>query len=155
MKKRPFRFLSLAFASFFAMAAQAEDHPLWLRHCAISPDGTQIAFCYKGDIFTVPAVGGQARQLTSNAAYDGNPVWSPNGQQIAFMSNREGSMDIYVMSKDGGTPKRLTTDSGDETPITWHDNNHVLFSAALWTLVLGWLWRGGHGAAAVEGDDAS
>ena len=133
MKKRPFRFLSLAFASFFAMAAQAEDHPLWLRHCAISPDGTQIAFCYKGDIFTVPVAGGQARQLTSNAAYDGNPVWSPNGQQIAFMSNREGSMDIYVMSKDGGTPKRLTTDSGDETPITWHDNNHVLFSAALWT----------------------
>ena len=133
MKKRPFRFLSLAIAAFFAMSAQAEDHPLWLRHCAISPDGTQIAFCYKGDIFTVPAAGGQARQLTSNAAYDGNPVWSPNGQQIAFMSNREGSMDIYVMSKDGGTPKRLTTDSGDETPIIWRDNSHVLFSAALWT----------------------
>ena len=133
MKKRPFQFLSLAIAAFFAMSAQAEDHPLWLRHCAISPDGTQIAFCYKGDIFTVPAAGGQARQLTSNAAYDGNPVWSPNGQQIAFMSNREGSMDIYVMSKDGGTPKRLTTDSGDETPIIWRDNSHVLFSAALWT----------------------
>lgn len=133
MKKKLFRFFPLAFAAFFAMSAQAEDHPLWLRHCAISPDGAQIAFCYKGDIFTVSAAGGQARQLTSNAAYDGNPVWSPNGQRIAFMSNREGSMDIYVMSKDGGTPKRLTTDSGDETPVTWRDNSHVLFSAALWT----------------------
>ena len=48
MKKRPFRFFPLAFAAFFAMSAQAEDHPLWLRHCAISPDGAQIAFCYKG-----------------------------------------------------------------------------------------------------------
>lgn len=43
----------------------AQDAPLWMRHCAISPDGTTIAFTYKGDIYTVPVGGGRAMQLTT------------------------------------------------------------------------------------------
>lgn len=68
---------------------------------------------------------------TTNPAYDAYPVWSPDGQRIAFASSREGSMDVYVVSKDGGTPKRLTTDSGDEYPMTWRDNSHVLLQASI------------------------
>lgn len=105
---------------------QAE--PLWMRFPAISPNGQQIAFTYKGDIFIVSTQGGEARQLTTNAAYDKQPVWSPDGSKIAFASDREGSMDIYVVSSKGGTPVRLTTDSGNETPLTFTDNDHVLFS---------------------------
>ena len=52
----------------------AEDNPLWLRHSAISPDGKTVAFAYRGDIFTVPATGGEAKQITSNAAFDSYPV---------------------------------------------------------------------------------
>ena len=55
---------------------QRKDLP-WLRHQQISPDGSQIAFCYKGDIYTVPTAGGQALRLTSNAAYDGTPHLEP------------------------------------------------------------------------------
>ena len=52
------------------MVSSAQDNPLWLRHSAISPDGRTVAFSYHGDIFTVGVEGGDARQLTSNAAYD-------------------------------------------------------------------------------------
>ena len=114
-----------------SLSVAAQPHPLWMRHTSISPDGQTIAFSYKGDVFTVPASGGQARQLTSNAAYDSYPIWSPDGKKIVFASSREGSLDIYVMNKFGGEPKRLTTRSTNETPIAWRDNEHILFSAAI------------------------
>ena len=111
--------------------ASAQNEPLWMRFCAISPDGQTIAFSYQGDIYSVPATGGSARQLTSNAAYDAYPVWSPDGRKLAFASAREGSLDVYVMDATGGAPKRLTTHSGTELPMAFRDNTHVLFSAAL------------------------
>ena len=113
----------------YSLSTTAQTDPLWMRYSAISPDGQTIAFSYKGDIFTVDANGGSAHQLTSNAAYDTQPVWSPDGKEIAFASSREGSMDIYVMGCDGGAPKRLTTDSGDEYPMAFRDNGHILFEA--------------------------
>ena len=45
-------------AFMLALSAHAQDNPLWMRYCAISPDGTSIAFTYKGDIYTVPVNGG-------------------------------------------------------------------------------------------------
>ena len=99
--------------------AGGESAPLWLRSAAISPDGQTICFTYKGDLFTVPASGGQARQLTSNAAWDGHPVWSPSGKHIAFASEREGSMDLYLMEAAGGEITRLTTHSGSEWPLVF------------------------------------
>ena len=122
--------LFLAALAAFTTAG-ATENPLWMRHCSISPDGSTIAFCYKGDIYTVPSTGGNARQLTTNPAYDTHPIWSPDGQQIAFASSRQGSMDIYIVSKDGGIPKRLTTHSGNETPVTFSDATHILFKANL------------------------
>ncbi|WP_028897545.1 S41 family peptidase [Prevotella sp. HUN102] len=112
-----------------SLSAAAEENPLWMRFSAISPDGKTIAFSYKGDIFTVPSGGGTARQLTTNPAYDAYPVWSRDGQKIAFASSREGSLDIYLMGKDGGVPKRLTTDSGDELPMAFSNDGNILFSA--------------------------
>ncbi|MDY6241312.1 MAG: S41 family peptidase [Prevotella sp.] len=122
--------LSVA-ATLLSTAALAQTTPLWMRYPAISPDGQTIAFSYKGDLWTVNANGGQAHQLTTNPAYDAYPVWSPDGQRIAFASSRQGSMDVYVVAKDGGTPKRLTTDSGDEYPMTWRDNSHILLQASI------------------------
>ncbi len=112
-----------------SLASQAQQGPLWMRYPAISPDGSTIAFAYKGDLYCVPANGGEARQLTTHAAYDSHPIWSPDGKKIAFTSNREGSLDVYVISAKGGAPTRLTTNSGKETPIAFKDNDHVLFSA--------------------------
>ena len=110
-----------------SVSLYAQENPLWMRFCAISPDGKTIAFSYKGDIFTVASTGGEARQLTTNAAYDAYPVWSPDGGSIAFASTREGGFDVWLMSSNGGTPTRLTTHSNDEFPIAFSDNGHVLY----------------------------
>lgn len=112
-------------------SAMAQSDPLWMRFPAISPDGKTVAFSYKGDIWTVPANGGQARQITTNPAYDAYPVWSPDSRQIAFASSREGSMDIYVVGKDGGVPRRVTTDSGDEYPMAWRTDSTIMLKASI------------------------
>lgn len=115
----------------YGFAAQAQDNPLWMRHPAISPDGKTIAFSYRGDIFTVSSNGGTAKQITSNAAFDSYPVWSPDGKNIAFASSREGSIDVWVMSADGGIPRRVTTHSGNEYPLRWKDNLTILFKTSM------------------------
>ena len=112
-------------------SAMAQSDPLWMRFPAISPDGKTVAFSYKGDIWTVPTNGGQARQITTNPAYDAYPVWSPDSRQIAFASSREGSMDIYVVGRDGGTPRRVTTDSGDEYPMAWRNDSTIMLKASI------------------------
>lgn len=117
----------LAAASLGAMASES---PRWLRDAAISPDGTTIAFSYKGDIFTVPVAGGTATQITSNKGYDGVPIWTPDGKRIVFLSTREGSDDLFITSANGGTPRRLTTNSGNEKPLTFVNDSTLLFNAS-------------------------
>ena len=74
----------------------ADDSPLWLRHSAISPDGKNVAFSYQGDIFVVSAKGGRAFQLTTNPAYESDPIWTPDSKSIVFSSIREKSKDIFI-----------------------------------------------------------
>src|SRR5258707_8183542 len=80
----------------------------WMRYPSISPDGKTIAFTFKGDIFKVSSAGGAATPLTSHTANDFMPVWSHDGKQIAFASDRYGNYDIYVINADGGEARRLT-----------------------------------------------
>lgn len=126
MKKIP---LLVLFTFVLTLVAQA--NPLWLRNSTISPDGSEIAFTYKGNIFTVSVDGGMAKQITSHTSYDTRPVWSPDGSKIAFASNRDGGFDVFVVSKDGGMAKRLTSHSANEYPEAFIDNDRLLFSASI------------------------
>lgn len=125
------KILLTAAIAMAGVASYGEESPLWMRYCAISPDGERIAFTYKGDIYTVPAGGGKALQITSSRAYDTHPVWSPDGKKIAFASGREGSLDVFIVDRDGGVPARLTTHSGNEAPCAFTDSGHVLFQAVV------------------------
>lgn len=123
--------LLLALGTAPAIQANTQDAPLWLRRNAISPDASQIAFTYKGDIYIVDAEGGRARQLTTNQAYDSNPMWTPDGKSIVFSSYRELGKDVYKVSAEGGVPRRLTSHPGNETPMTILEDGSILFSAAI------------------------
>lgn len=103
----------------------------WFRYPVISPDGKEIVFSCKGDLWKVSSQGGRAMQLTSHSAYDFMPVWSPDGKQIAFASNRFGNFDVYVMSSAGGFPKRLTFHSAGDFPYTFNpEGTAVWFGSA-------------------------
>lgn len=113
-----------------AAAAGAEE-ARWLRYPAISPDGTTIAFSYRGDLWLCSADGGEARPLTSHVAHESWPVWSPDGRTIAFASDRHGNFDVFVVAAAGGPARRLTAHSGHDTPVSFTpDGKRVLFSAA-------------------------
>ncbi len=120
--------LALCLLVLAISAANAQESPKWIRKNAISPDGKTIAFSYKGDIFTVSAQGGEARQITSSQAYESDPLWTSDGSRIVFTSYREDSKDIYVSPKEGGVPKRLTTLPGNETPLAVTEDGTVYFS---------------------------
>lgn len=125
--KRIFLLLS-AFISFTLSA----DNASWLRYPSISPDGKIVAFSYKGDIYLVDSEGGEARQLTSNPAYDYSPVWSPDGKVLAFASDRYGNFDIFTVPVGGGVPFRVTTHSAKETPWTFTpDGKSLIFTARI------------------------
>lgn len=110
-----------------SVAAGAQESPLWVRQCAISPKGDKIAFTYKGDLYVVGRDGGRASQLTSDRAYESSPIWSPDGKSIVFTSTREGSPDIFITSAEGGKPRRLTTFPGSETPLAALEGGKVVF----------------------------
>jgi len=117
-----------------AISAGAAESPLWLRNAKISPDGSRIAFTYKGDIFTVPTGGGEALRLTSQPSYETTPIWSPDSRSIAFSSDRYGNADIFVIAADGSSRewKRLTYNSASEIPEAFTpDGKEVLYSAAI------------------------
>ena len=124
MKKTILTAVFLACSSIFLQA----QNNLLLRQPAINKDGSVVAFSYQGDIWTVPSSGGKASRLTIHEAYEGNPVFSPDGTQIAFSGARFGNNDIFVMPTEGGMPKRLTFHSGSDNISSWTQAEKIVFS---------------------------
>jgi imidazolonepropionase-like amidohydrolase/Tol biopolymer transport system component len=77
----------------------------------VSPDGRQLVFDLLGDLYLLPIEGGEARALTSGAAWDEQPRWSPDGRRIAFTSDRGGGDNVWVMDSDGSRPRQVSGES--------------------------------------------
>src|SRR5258705_3052028 len=89
-----------------------------------------VVFSYLGDIWTADENGQNIQRLTVNKARDVYPRFSPDGKWIAFSSDREGNLDVYIIPSAGGTAKRLTSHSADDTVLGWTpDSRGVLFSS--------------------------
>jgi tricorn protease len=100
--------------------------PLLFTHPALGK--TRIVFSYAGDLWSTPREGGDAVRLTAGPGIETNPVFSPDGSQVAFSGEYEGNVDVYVVSVDGGTPRRLTYHPGPDIPVAWSpDGKRILF----------------------------
>src|SRR5437899_9103062 len=100
--------LSLIFVVASSAAADTSTPIRFARTPDISPDGKQVAFSYLGDVWVVGIMGGIARPVTMHEAHDFMPIFSPDGETLAFSSNRHGSYDVFTVPVEGGKPKRLT-----------------------------------------------
>ena len=109
----------------FSLLAQVT--PEWMRYPSVSPEGTTIAFVYQGDIYTVGVEGGEAQRLTFQPEMDVQPVWSPDGQTIAFASERHGNFDVYVMDAKGGEATRLSYHSNNEMPLSFSADGQLIY----------------------------
>ncbi|MGH9348668.1 MAG: S41 family peptidase [Vicinamibacterales bacterium] len=90
----------------------------------------RIAFTYLADIWSADENGQNVRRLTVNRARDVYPRFSPDGKWIAFSSDRNGSLDVFVMPAEGGTARALTSHSADDTVLTWsRDSRAILFAS--------------------------
>src|SRR5277367_3873231 len=110
------------------LLAHAKGHQLPLpkpqpilgaRSLSLSADGTKLAFVYHGEIWVAPVTGGRAWAVTNHVEMNDNPVWSPDGQYIAFASNRNGGQQIFVTPSEGGETSQLTYFAGQNVPTDW------------------------------------
>jgi tricorn protease len=114
-----------------ATSAQSPEKIRLANSPDLSPDGKTLVFEWMGDIWSVPTTGGPAKQLTKNAARDVSPKFSPDGKQIAFVSNREGSNQVYLMPVEGGAPQQRTFHTAGYKLEGWTpDNKQFLISGS-------------------------
>jgi tricorn protease len=122
--------LMVAFAASGAMRAAAPDihDTRLLAEPAVS--ATLIAFIYAGDLWTCDLDGRNVKRLTSDVGTESRPAFSPDGKWIAFSAQYEGNTDVYVVSAEGGVPRRLTWHPGaDEVQGFTADGRSVLFTS--------------------------
>jgi Tol biopolymer transport system component len=109
-----------------------------------SPDGTKLAFvaarhdpdalhCFPDchyELYVMNVDGSQQTRLTDTPGTELHPAWSPDGTQIAFVSDRDGNQEIYVVDADGSNPRRLTDDPADDMCPTWSpDGRQIAFNS--------------------------
>ncbi len=104
---------------------------IMLRQPAISPDGSQLAFIVNGDLYLVPAAGGEARLLVDDPVHASRPRFAPAGDRIAFTSLRSGKGDVFVVDLDSSDERRLTFHSAEDATEDWSpDGRWVYFSSS-------------------------
>src|SRR4051812_10917861 len=110
------------------ICATAQAQVKLLRHPSYYKG--KVAFSYLGDIWEANENGSGLVRLTDNTAREVYPRFSPDGQWIAFSSNRDGNYGVYVMPSAGGSPRHLTFHTADDNVVGWTpDSKKIVFSS--------------------------
>ena len=116
-------------ASLFILPSSVAQETRLLRQPSISD--SQITFVYGGDIWITDLSGQNTQRLTSTAAVESHPHFSPDGQSVAFSSNRSGTNSVYIMSSSGGQANRLSWHAAGGSVRGWTpDGQKVLFASS-------------------------
>ena len=126
MRHKPFTLLMLTGLACATATAQSTE-TLLLRSPSISQH--QIAFNYAGDIWTTDENGQHPQRITVNPDVELEPMLSPDGKWIAFSGNYEGNVDLYVVSVNGGIPRRITHHPNADIVRGWHGNDKIVFAS--------------------------
>ncbi len=105
---------------------------------ALSPDGELLAYTAGTvdinenkqirHVYVVPVSGGFPRKLTNEGTSNERPRWSPDSKQIAYVSNRDGSSQIWIMNADGSNARQVTKLSTEASGVSWSpDGKHLVF----------------------------
>lgn len=126
------RLRTLVFAaillSLTKSAFAADDGALLVRSPTVNR--TNVVFVHGGYLWTVPRAGGEARQLTTGG-HEALPIFSPDGNWIAFTGQYDGNVDAFIMPAGGGEPKRMTWHPGADVAVGWSpDGKRVLFRSS-------------------------
>ncbi len=120
----------VTFIILWGISTTSAEPVFFPRRPALSPDGATVVFSFQGDLWSVAAEGGQAIRLTAHPGYDRDPVFSPDGTQLVFASDRYDQYDLFVIPSAGGAPTRLTYASTPDIPHDWtRDGKTILFSS--------------------------
>ena len=118
--------LVLSFVLGATSIGLAQDGTLLMRTPTMNK--THIVFSYAGDLWSVERGGGSASRLTAGVGREFGPLFSPDGETIAFTGEYDGNVDVYVMPASGGVPRRLTYHPGADQAAGWTpDGKQVLF----------------------------
>ncbi|MEN8208242.1 MAG: S41 family peptidase [Candidatus Fermentibacteria bacterium] len=102
-----------------------------VREPSVSPDGMEVVFCFRGDIWEAPVSGGTMRCLVPGESIETSPSYSPDGRFIAFTSSRSGGGDVYFMDASGGSSTRLTYHAASDRVLCWSaDSKNVFFQSS-------------------------
>ncbi len=103
----------------------------------ISPDGQTIVFDLLGDLYTLPISGGEATRIVGGLSFESQPVFSPDGSEIAFLSDRSGVENLWIAKADGSEPRAVTEDGPTRdrpqlmvSPSWVEDGEYLLVSRA-------------------------
>lgn len=122
-----------AWCGFACLAAPLGAQTAVAPYCiepSVAPNRPEMAFVSGGDIWTAPLAGGEAHLLVSHPAVESRPLYSPDGTRLAFISDRTGGGDIYVLHLATGALKRITYDDGREQLDAWsRDGKWLYFSS--------------------------
>ena len=103
----------------------------YLTEPSLSPDRREIVFVSGGDVWSAPAGGGTAQILVAHPATESRPLFSPDGKRLAFISNRTGNGDVYVLNLETNDLARLTFDDSADNLDAWsRDGNWIYFSSS-------------------------
>ena len=124
------RIIFIAANIFLASALSFAQNIRFASHPSLSPDGGQIYFSYDGDIYSVPAAGGQATAVITMPGTQDSPLVSPDGRWLAFSSDIQGNTDVYAVPVGGGGAVQLTFHEAPDTPVSWSaDSKYIYFES--------------------------